>query len=94
MAIDTNEREVRATRLHPPVPRHLSTVHVAMDADLCIGCGACSAACPRHVLGVVSVLGHTHAHVDNAAACTGCFACGRVCPAKAISRKAQVQKAG
>jgi NAD-dependent dihydropyrimidine dehydrogenase PreA subunit len=87
MTIDATHRQVRTTRLHPPVPRHLQTAHVAMDAHLCAGCGACTVACPRDVLGVVSVLGHTHVHVDNAAACIGCFKCAKVCSAKAISRK-------
>lgn len=52
--------------------------------QLCIGCGACTAACPTgaHQMGQAG-------HSWQAAACTGCGACAEACPTGACETAAQ-----
>lgn len=46
---------------------------------LCIGCGACSAACPEHVHLIVD-----GSHSMDRSACIRCFRCVEVCPTAAL----------
>ena len=67
-----------------------------VDKELCVGCGACSKACPRELIELVDYDNHTiiacHSHARGAAVtrgctqgCIGCGLCTKICPNGAIS---------
>lgn len=75
---ETREAEIRALRygLHEPV-----TLHPVVDPTVCIGSGACVAACPEvDVLGLVD----GQARAVSPARCVGHGLCERSCPVEAI----------
>jgi len=55
--------------------------HVAVDVDICVGCGACVAVCPCDVLALQGGL----AVVVDADACIECESCVDACPIEAIT---------
>jgi putative YpdA family bacillithiol system oxidoreductase len=58
------------------------SLHPVIDTDICIGSGACIAACPEQdILGLVNSKGTS----INAARCVGHGACFHACPVQAIS---------
>lgn len=64
---------------------YLHTGHIALNRESCRACGKCVEACPRGVLGLISLFGlHRHALVRQAGKCKGCLACVRVCPSGAL----------
>lgn len=58
--------------------------HPVINADDCVGCGACAEACQMEVIEVEDV-----ATVANPDACVGCGACQDACPAGAITEIAE-----
>lgn len=56
--------------------------HARVDADACIGCGECVAACPRHALRLVEGGGAGWVSAVDTDLCIGCGACQNVCPAR------------
>jgi len=68
-----------------------SSLHPVIDTDICIGSGACVAACPEQdILGLVSGKGTT----INASRCVGHGACFHACPVQAISLCIGTEKRG
>ena len=67
------------------------SLHPVIDPDICIGSGACVAACPEHdILGIVSGKGTT----INASRCVGHGACFHACPVHAITLCIGTEKRG
>lgn len=65
--------------------RRLShTGFVELDTRQCQACWLCVDACPRQVLGKVSVLWHKHARLRVGKDCTGCLKCVAVCVPQAL----------
>ncbi|MDH5230220.1 MAG: NAD(P)-binding domain-containing protein [Gammaproteobacteria bacterium] len=59
-----------------------ASLHPVVDANLCVGCGTCVAACPEgNVLGVIN----DRAHLINPTHCIGHGACKASCPMDAIT---------
>lgn len=72
--------------LHEPV-----SLHPVIDAESCIGSGACIEACPEHdVLGIVN----GRATTINASRCVGHGACFHACPVQAITLCIGTEKRG
>ncbi len=72
--------------LHEPV-----SLHPYIDPNVCIGSGACIAACPeKDILGIVN----GKATVINASNCVGHGACFHACPVEAISLRIGTEKRG
>ncbi len=72
--------------LHEPV-----SLHPYIDPNVCIGSGACVAACPEtDILGIVN----GKATVINASNCVGHGACFHACPVEAISLRIGTEKRG
>lgn len=72
--------------LHEPV-----SLHPYIDPNICIGSGACVAACPEtDILGIVN----GKAMVINASNCVGHGACFHACPVEAISLRIGTEKRG
>lgn len=72
--------------LHEPV-----SLHPYIDPNVCIGSGACVAACPEtDILGIVN----GKAMVINASNCVGHGACFHACPVEAISLRIGTEKRG
>ncbi len=68
-----------------------NSLHPVIDTDICIGSGACVAACPEHdILGIVGGKGTT----INASRCVGHGACFHACPVQAISLCIGTEKRG
>ena len=68
-----------------------NSLHPVIDSDICIGSGACVAACPEHdILGLVNGRGRT----INASRCVGHGACFHACPVQAISLCIGTEKRG
>jgi NAD-dependent dihydropyrimidine dehydrogenase PreA subunit len=89
----TDPREIAPKRFfHLPFPRHNRTAFVQIDTALCLSCGACVAACPQAVLGLIAFFSHRHVHVDRASACKGCRKCVKACPQGAIQPRLDVQR--
>jgi NAD-dependent dihydropyrimidine dehydrogenase PreA subunit len=63
---------------------HHQTEFVELDSRACKACWACCHACPRGVLGKVSVLWHKHAVIRRGEDCVGCGQCIAVCDAGAL----------
>ena len=59
---------------------------LALDAEKCVGCGACVDVCPHGVF----VLNGKRARIDDRDACMECGACARNCSVEAISVRAGV----
>lgn len=59
---------------------------LAINRELCTGCGDCLEVCPHAVLAIVN----RKAEVRDRASCMECGACARNCPAQAIRVKAGV----
>ena len=60
---------------------------VAINSELCKGCGFCIAFCPSAVLEFSDKFnskGYHSPHAANPDACTGCDMCGMYCPDFAI----------
>jgi len=67
------------------------SLHPVIDPDICIGSGACVAACPeKDILGIVNGKGTT----INASRCVGHGACFHACPVEAISLCIGTEKRG
>ncbi|MBI5545457.1 MAG: 4Fe-4S binding protein [Deltaproteobacteria bacterium] len=88
MTLDLQGSAPRRRAFHLPFPRHDRTAHIRIDLARCAACGRCAEACPREVLGMISVLRHRHVHVDRADECRGCQACVAACAQKAIHPRA------
>lgn len=56
-----------------------------IDASLCIGCDACTRACPHQAVALGADEAGGPAYQFEAAACTGCHICIDVCPPGAVS---------
>jgi putative YpdA family bacillithiol system oxidoreductase len=86
---DTVSKKIdRAKKLgfHEPV-----SLHPVIDPDICIGSGACVAACPEQdILGIVDGKGA----IINASRCVGHGACFHACPVQAISLCIGTEKRG
>jgi thioredoxin reductase (NADPH) len=68
-----------------------NSLHPVIDSDICIGSGACVAACPEHdILGLVNGRGRT----INSSRCVGHGACFHACPVQAISLCIGTEKRG
>ena len=64
----------------PRSPRPLpGTRFVEFDSHQCQACWSCIDACPKQVIGKVSVLWHKHAALRKGKDCIGCFKCVAVC---------------
>ncbi|MBK8944769.1 MAG: NAD(P)-binding domain-containing protein [Ignavibacteriae bacterium] len=71
---------------HEPI-----SLHPKINEDICIGSGACVAACPeKDILGIVSGKGK----LINASQCVGHGACFHACPVEAISLVMGTEKRG
>ncbi len=87
-SLSTYEKIERAKELgfHEPV-----SLHPVVDAEICIGSGACITACPeRDIFGLVD----GHVKVINASRCVGHGACFHACPVQAITLCIGTEKRG
>jgi len=68
-----------------------ASLHPIVDRDLCIGCNACSKACPE---GDVLAIIHDKVELINPTHCIGHGACAAACPVDAISLVFGTEKRG
>jgi len=61
--------------------------YITIDEGRCKGCGLCTIACPKRLVGLSETpnsLGFTVAVFSGAGACNGCALCAEMCPDVAI----------
>ena len=58
--------------------------NVAVDQDLCIGCGSCKQVCPVNVYDLIDTAGKQKSDPVRQKDCIECRACEAVCPVKCI----------
>lgn len=84
--VDEKIIKAKEAGLHEPV-----SLHPYIDVNMCIGTGACVAACPEHdILGIRK----GKASIINASQCIGHGACFHACPTGAISLRIGTEKRG
>jgi NAD-dependent dihydropyrimidine dehydrogenase PreA subunit len=81
-AASITERRGRTVRT-----RRRETGFIVLDARVCGACWKCVEACPRQVLGRLTVLFHRHARIVAPDACIGCLKCVGVCETGALARR-------
>lgn len=62
--------------------------HITIDENRCKGCGLCTIACAKKLVGLSDApnsLGFTVAVFSNPEKCTGCALCAEMCPDVAIA---------
>ncbi len=64
--------------------RRNRTEFITLDKSRCRACRECVGACPRGVLGMISLPFHKHARVARPSECRGCGKCVAACPEGAI----------
>ena len=67
--------------------RRLNNVQQIAAWRLCMGCGACAAACPEHNIQLIDVTDRGLRPVVNLAKCRKCGECLKVCPGIEISHQ-------
>jgi heterodisulfide reductase subunit A-like polyferredoxin len=93
----SNRQKGRAVALQATVaimrgPRRNRGYIVAIDKEMCRGCGRCAEVCPYQAVTLTeNELGLWHASVDEPF-CRGCGNCISVCPSGAIDSPHQNQK--
>jgi len=84
--VDAKISKAMEDGLHEPV-----SLHPVVDVNVCIGTGACVAACPeKDILGIRN----SKATIINASRCIGHGACFHACPTEAISLRIGTEKRG
>lgn len=84
--VEAKIAQAKVEGVHEPV-----SLYPYIDPDICIGSGACVAACPeKDILGIVN----GRAELVNASNCVGHGACFHACPVEAISLKIGTEKRG
>ena len=72
----------------PPKKLGIRGTHVAIDWDICIGCGVCLEVCPQQLYEWVETTGHLiserKAFPARESDCVQCYKCETQCPAQAI----------
>ena len=72
----------------PPEKLGIRGTYVAVDWDICTGCGVCLKVCPRQLFGWVETSGHPtsekKAFPARESDCVECFKCETKCPTQAI----------
>lgn len=58
----------------------MSNEYPVVNAELCVGCGACESACPRNAIEIIDNI----ARINNSK-CRKCGNCIDVCPVEAIT---------
>jgi len=74
--------------VNPPKKLGIRGTYVAVDWDICEGCGTCLEVCPMHVYELTVTLGHPvsekKAFPARESKCVQCYQCEKQCPVQAI----------
>jgi protein-S-isoprenylcysteine O-methyltransferase Ste14/NAD-dependent dihydropyrimidine dehydrogenase PreA subunit len=74
--------------VNPPEKLGIRGTYVAVDWDICEGCGTCLEVCPMHVYDWVETSGHPtsekKAFPARESKCVQCYQCEKQCPAQAV----------